>query len=272
MGSQFISRRMKRADPFILVTNDDGIYAHGLQVLAAACRQLGRVVIIAPARDNSAVSHSLTMHKPLRVRELEADTYTLDGTPADCVTIGIGKILPSRPSLVVSGINPGGNLGDDVSYSGTVSAAIEGTMHGIPSIAVSLAGERPFLFESAAHIAARISGKVLAVGLPADTLLNVNVPNLPLAEIRSIRFTRQGRRTYANAIQETFDPWGRKHYWIGGGTPSWDEGFDTDSSVIDSGHISITPIHLDLTNYEAMESLKDKWRQSDLMGWIAATE
>jgi len=263
---------MATVDPCILVTNDDGIYAPGLQALAAACQQLGRVMIIAPARDNSAVSHSLTMHKPLRVRELEKDMYTLDGTPADCVTIGIGKILPARPALVVSGINPGGNLGDDVSYSGTVSAAIEGTMHGIPSIAVSLAGERPFLFESAARIAARISGQVLERGLPVDTLLNVNVPNLPLAEIRSIRFTRQGRRTYANAIQETFDPWGRKHYWIGGGTPSWDEGVDTDSSVIESGHISITPIHLDLTNYEALESLKNKWRQSDLLDWIAATE
>ena len=263
---------MKTATPCILVTNDDGVFAPGLQALAAACRQLGRTVIIAPAQDNSAVSHSLTMHKPLRVRELEENIFTLDGTPTDCVTIGIGKILPERPVLVVSGINPGGNLGDDVSYSGTVSAAIEGTMHGIPSIAVSLAGDRPFRFETAAEIAAAVGALVIQRGLPVDTLLNVNVPNISREKINGIRFTRQGRRTYANAIQETFDPWGRKHYWIGGGTPSWDEGTDTDSSVVDSGHISITPIHLDLTNYNALDSLKKKWRQADLLDRFAAND
>jgi 5'-nucleotidase len=263
---------MKTATPCILVTNDDGVFAPGLQALAAACRQLGRTVIIAPTQDNSAVSHSLTLHKPLRVRELEENIFTLDGTPTDCVTIGIGKILPERPVLVVSGINPGGNLGDDVSYSGTVSAAIEGTMHGIPSIAVSLAGDRPFRFETAAEIAAAVGALVIQRGLPVDTLLNVNVPNISREKINGIRFTRQGRRTYANAIQETFDPWGRKHYWIGGGTPSWDEGTDTDSSVVDSGHISITPIHLDLTNYNALDSLKKKWQQADLLDRFAAND
>ena len=264
---------MKTATPpYILITNDDGVFAPGLQALAGACRQLGRTVIIAPAQDNSAVSHSLTMHKPLRVRKLEENIFTLDGTPTDCVTIGIGKILPERPVLIVSGINPGGNLGDDVSYSGTVSAAIEGTMHGIPSIAVSLAGDRPFRFETAAEIAASIGALVIERGLPTDTLLNVNVPNIGREQINGIRFTRQGRRTYANAIQETFDPWGRKHFWIGGGTPSWDEGVDTDSSVVDSGHISITPIHLDLTNYNALDSLKKNWRQVDLLDRPAAKE
>jgi 5'-nucleotidase len=251
--------------PCILVSNDDGIYAPGLQSLAAALRQIGRAVIIAPEQNNSAVSHSLTMHKPLRVKKMDHDTYSINGTPTDCVTLGIGKILPEKPALVVSGINPGANLGDDVSYSGTVSAAIEGTMHGVPSVAVSLAGEAPFNFTPAAAIAAALCRLVLARGLPADTLLNVNIPNSSMEEITSIRFTRQGRRTYDDAIKETFDPWGKKHYWIGGGRPTWDGGEDTDSSVIEMGGISITPIHLDLTNYDALDLLQKKWRDTDLM-------
>lgn len=244
----------------ILVTNDDGVYAPGLAALFKAMQPLGRPVIIAPAQDNSAVSHSLTMRKPLKVNEIAVDTYSIDGTPTDCVIIGIGKVLAERPALVVSGINPGPNLGDDISYSGTVSAAIEGTMVGIPSIAVSLAGEKPFHFKTAAAFAFRLAEKVLAEGLPRDTLLNVNVPNVSPELIAGVKFTRQGRRLYDNAIQETFDPWGRQHYWIGGGTPSWDQGNDTDSNAIAAGCISITPIHLDLTNYDAMKDLKQQWQ------------
>lgn len=245
--------------PQILVTNDDGVFAPGLVALAGAMRAIGRPVVIAPEQDKSAVSHSLTMKKPLRVRKLEADTYTMDGTPTDCVIIGIGKILQKKPALVVSGINPGGNLGDDVSYSGTVSAAIEGTMLGVPSLAVSLAGEDPYCFDTAAAVAGKVAQMVLLQGLPKDTLLNINVPNLSLDEIRGVKFTRQGRRGYDSAIKETADPWGRLHYWIGGGTPSWDNGTDTDSKTILSNQISITPIHLDLTNYEALKYLKKEW-------------
>ncbi|HIJ79010.1 MAG: 5'/3'-nucleotidase SurE [Desulfobulbaceae bacterium] len=242
--------------PLILITNDDGIHAPGLAALAHTLARIGKTVIVAPDRDNSAASHSLTMTRPLRVKEIAPDHYAIDGTPTDCVTIGIGKILTEKPLLVVSGINPGPNLGDDISYSGTVSAGVEGTMLGIPSLAVSLAGEGPYHFETAASFAAELARTVLERGLPKDTLLNVNVPNLLPGQIKGIRFTRQGRRLYDDAIKETFDPWGKKHYWIGGGTPNWDTGDDTDAQAILAQCISITPLHLDLTNHAALKKLR----------------
>jgi 5'-nucleotidase len=244
----------------ILLTNDDGIHAPGLKMLFEHCRELGKTTIIAPEHDNSAVSHSLTMNRPLRVREIAAHIYTINGTPTDCVTIGIGKILPQKPDLVVSGINPGPNLGDDVSYSGTVSAAIESTMLGIPSIAVSLAADsEPLHFETAAAFIVSLAKIILEKGLPKDTLLNVNVPNTTLDSIGGVAFTRRGRRLYEDAIKETYDPWGRKHYWIGGGTPSFDAGEDTDSAAISVNKISITPMHLDPTNYDALKFLQEEW-------------
>ena len=242
--------------PLILITNYDGIHAPGLAALAKSLKQIGKTVIVAPDRDNSAASHSLTMNRPLRVQEITTDSYAIDGTPTDCVTIGIGKILPEKPLLVVSGINPGPNLGDDISYSGTVSAAVEGTMLSIPSLAVSLAGEGPYNFETAASFATDLAQTILERGLPQDTLLNVNVPNLLPDEIKGVRITRQGRRVYDDAIKETFDPWGKKHYWIGGGTPTWDAGDDTDAQAILTGCISITPLHLDLTNHGALKKLR----------------
>jgi 5'-nucleotidase len=248
----------------ILVTNDDGVHAPGLEILFTHSRKLGETVIIAPEHDNSAASHSLTMNRPLRVRQVEKNIYTINGTPTDCVTIGIGKILPNRPDLVISGINPGPNLGDDVSYSGTVSAAIEATMMGIPSIAVSLAAtSEPLYYETAAAFTTRLATIILEKGLPRDTLLNVNVPNTTFDKIEDVAFTRRGRRLYEDAIKETYDPWGRKHYWIGGGTPSFDAGEDTDSAAISVNKISITPMHLDPTNYEALGFLQKNW--SDLL-------
>ena len=244
----------------ILVTNDDGIHAPGLQILFKESHKLGQVTIIAPEHDNSAASHSLTMNRPLRVREVDANVYTINGTPTDCVTIGIGKILPHKPDLVISGINPGANLGDDVSYSGTVSAAIESTMLGIPSIAISLAAESgPLHYETAAAFIIRLAKIILNKGLPEDTLLNVNVPNSAVQDITGVEFTRRGRRRYDDAIKETHDPWGNKHYWIGGGTPSWDTDENTDSAAISVNKISITPMHLDPTNYEALKLLQKDW-------------
>jgi 5'-nucleotidase len=244
----------------ILLTNDDGIHAPGLQILSKACRKLGAVIVVAPEHDNSAASHSLTMNRPLRVRQIAENTYAINGTPTDCVTIGIGKILEQKPDLVISGINPGPNLGDDVSYSGTVSAAIESTMLGIPAIAISLAAESDSLYyETAADFSIRLANIILANGLPKDTLLNVNVPNAPLDRIEGVVFTRRGRRLYEDAIKETFDPWGRKHYWIGGGTPSFDTRPDTDSATVSVNKISITPMHLDPTNYEALNLLQTEW-------------
>ena len=246
----------------ILVTNDDGIHAPGLQLLFSKVQKLGSPVIIAPDRDNSAASHSLTMNRPLRVRELDEDIYSIDGTPTDCVTIGVGKILPMKPDLLISGINPGANLGDDVSYSGTVSAAIEATMLGIPSIAISLAlsDDEPLYYETAADFGVKLAALILKKGLPKDTLLNVNVPNTTPDGIGGVAFTRRGRRLYDDAIKETYDPWGRKHYWIGGGTPSFDAGEDTDSAAISVNKISITPMHLDPTNHEALRFLQKNWQ------------
>ena len=246
----------------ILVTNDDGIYAPGLKALAAELNKVGRVCVVAPDRDNSAASHSLTMDRPLRVRELEERHHSVDGTPTDCVILAVGKILAEKPDLVVSGINPGPNLCDDVSYSGTVSAAIEGTMLGIPSFAMSLACEDPCDYELSAQFAARLARLVLEQGLPPDTLLNVNVPPGKSTDIDGIKFTRQGRRRYEGAIKETNDPWGRGHFWIGGGTPLWDEGEDSDAQAVLAGYISITPLHLDRTNYGAMDYLSKGWSDS----------
>ncbi len=246
-------------EPLILVTNDDGVNAPGLLALRKAMQALGRVIVVAPERDNSAVSHSLTMDRPLRVKEIGDDIFAIDGTPTDCVTIAVEKILTEKPALVASGINPGANLGDDISYSGTVSAAIEATMLGIPAFAVSQAGSDVFCFEQAAKQANSVGREILQRGLPRDTLLNVNVPGGKAADIKGVQFTRQGRRVYEGAIKNTVDPWGRKHYWIGGGTPLWDSGDDVDANVLLAGFVSITPLHLDLTNHAALASLRQQW-------------
>jgi 5'-nucleotidase len=246
--------------PLILVTNDDGVYAPGIRALHEAVSSLGEAVIVAPERDKSAVSHSLTMNRPLKVVQLADNIHTIDGTPTDCVTIATNKILKHKPDLLVSGINPGPNLGDDISYSGTVSAAIEGTMYGIPSLAFSLSGGPPFDFEVAAAVAWKLASMALSMHLPPKSLLNINIPPLPAGEIHGIRFTRQGRRRYQDAIQETFDPWGRKHYWIGGGTVHWSGGANTDEEAIRQGFISVTPIQLDLTNHDGLSYLEQQWQ------------
>ncbi len=252
--------------PVILVTNDDGVNSPGLTSLFNAMNELGDAYIVAPDRERSAASHSLTMHRPLKVEEVRKHVYSINGTPTDCVAIGINKILPERPVLVVSGINKGANLGDDISYSGTVSAAIESTLMGIPSFAVSLVIKKqsntPLHFDTASRVAIEIGRYILEKSLPDDTLLNVNVPNVKINNIKGAKFTRQGKLVYDNAIQETFDPNGEKYYWIGGGQPYWEYGEDTDIQAIQNVHISITPIHLDLTNYEALKFLKERWSLS----------
>jgi 5'-nucleotidase len=243
--------------PLIMITNDDGIDSPGLHALRDAMSGLGRAVVVAPERDNSAVSHALTMSRPLRIRQRGDDVFTLDGTPTDCVVIGLGKLLPARPDLLVSGINPGPNLGDDISYSGTVSAAIEGTMYGIPSMAFSLDGEPPYEYSLAMRVAVVLAGRILTDRLPENTLLNVNIPKGQ--DCRGMAITRQGRRLWENSIQETFDPWGRRHYWIGGGTPLRDHGEDTDVAALHQGFVSVTPIHLDLTNHDGLDLLRRSW-------------
>lgn len=243
----------------ILVTNDDGVHSPGIIALYRAMKQFGEAYMVAPDRERSAASHSLTMHRPLKVEMLRDHVYSLNGTPTDCVTLGINKVLPEKPLLVMSGINRGANLGDDITYSGTVSAAIEGTIFGIPSIAVSLIHDKQYHYETATFFASKIVSLVLEQSLPDDTLLNVNIPNRPRNQIQGVKITRQGKRIYDNSIQETYDPWGDKHYWIGGGKPSWERGEDTDIDAIRGNYISVTPIHLDLTNYEALSILRKQW-------------
>jgi 5'-nucleotidase len=243
--------------PLILVSNDDGIHSEGLTALAAALEPLGEVVVVAPDREQSAASHALTLHRPLRVYERGPARYAVDGTPTDCVNLAINGILPRRPALVASGINTGANLGDDVTYSGTVSAAMEGTLLGIPSIAVSLVGRGSFRFEAAAACAARLVGWVLAHGLPPDTLLNVNVPQLADgARPRGLALTRMGRRRYGDAVVEKVDPRGRKYYWIGGAELDFVAEEGTDFHAVQQGLVSVTPIQLDLTSYRSIDALR----------------
>ncbi|MDA8173050.1 MAG: 5'/3'-nucleotidase SurE [Nitrospiraceae bacterium] len=256
----------------ILVTNDDGVHAPGLIALFRAMKELGEAFIIAPDRERSAVGHALTLHRPLKVELLRENVYSLNGTPTDCVAVGLGKILPRKPDLIVSGINRGANLGDDVTYSGTVSAAFEGTIMGIPSIAVSLdihdeppgaentvMPATPAHYETAQEFAAQAARFVLANYLPYATLLNVNVPNIHRNEIKGVRFTTQSKRVYDESVHETRSPRGELYYWIGGGKPSWTESEDADIKAVMNGFVSITPVHINLTNFPAMQWLKERW-------------
>jgi 5'-nucleotidase len=247
--------------PTVLVTNDDGVYAPGLTALHDSLKELAEVYIVAPDRERSASGHSLTIHKPLKVQRIDESVYSVNGTPTDCVAVGATKILPRRPSLIVSGINYGPNLGDDVTYSGTVSAAMEGTIMNIPSLAVSLDVKHDGTphFDTAARFAAETAAFILKHSLPYDTLLNVNVPNVAADMIAGTKITRLGKRVYDGSIHETASPWGEIYYWIGGGTPYWEHGEDTDINAVQDGFVSITPLHLDLTNYRAMELLKKQW-------------
>ncbi len=249
--------------PLILVTNDDGVHAPGIIALSKAMKNLGEleveVVVVAPDRERSGVGHALTMHRPVYCDELREGVYSINGTPTDCVVIAVKEILPRQPDLIISGINRGGNLGDDVTYSGTVAAALEGTLLGLPSVAISLVAGSRFHYQDAGKVAVYIARLVLERGVPEDTLLNVNVPNRPFDEIVGVRITCQGKRTYDNAIQVVEDPHGRTHYWQGGGTPVWTKGTETDIHAVGQGYVSITPLHRDLTNYDALSIIEDGW-------------
>jgi 5'-nucleotidase len=233
----------------ILVTNDDGIFSEGIKLLAAALAPLGEVVVVAPDREQSASGHSLTLSRPLRLRRIEERWYAVDGTPTDCVSLAVQWLMKDDPpGLVVSGINFGLNLGNDVTYSGTVSATFEGSLLGIPSVAFSQEiGER-FSFRRGADFAGRLVAELLREELPEGLLLNVN---LPAGDIRGVRWTRLGYRRYLQTVVEKTDPRGRKYYWIAG-TPEWREEDGTDHSAIAGGFVSVTPLHLDLTDYRSL--------------------
>lgn len=243
--------------PLILVTNDDGIRAPGLALLAEAVAELGEVRVFAPDRQQSAVGHGVSLHKPLRVQEIADGWHMVDGTPADCVMIAVRALLGRRPDLVVSGVNPGANLGDDVTYSGTVAGAYEAMLLGLPGIAVSDVAYAPRHMATAAAVGARVARHVLAHGLPEDTMLNVNVPDVPLADLRGIAVTRMGRRNYLDEIVRREDPRGGIYYWIGGAEPDHHPEPGTDFEAIDHGQVSVTPLHRDITNHAALHRLHD---------------
>lgn len=241
----------------ILISNDDGINSEGLHKLHEILKQYGEVFVVAPDRDQSAVSHSLSLYRPLRIEKISDNIYTVDGTPTDCINIAVNGILKERkPNLVVSGINKGENLGDDITYSGTVSAAMEGALLGIPSVAISLATKVNFNFEAASHYSHMIAGYVLEKKLPQDTILNINIPNLPVKEIKGIMVTRQGKRVYGEPIVEKVDPRGKKYYWIGGYELGSLDIENSDVAAVRDGYVSVTPISLDLTNYGFLENLR----------------
>ncbi len=247
----------------ILVTNDDGIYARGIYELKKALKPLGTVVVVAPLIEKSAVGHAITLSDPLRVMEVERDGsffgYAVNGTPSDCVKLGSRCILERKPDLIVSGINQGPNTATNIIYSGTVSAAAEGAIMGIPSIAVSIASFTKKEFLPAAKFSRQLAERVLQNGLPAGTLLNVNVPAVPEEEIKGVVVTRQGKGRYEEAFDKRIDPNNRVYYWLTGKRMVLDHGDDIDDPVLMQNKISVTPIHYDLTDYSFLEELK-KWQ------------
>ena len=249
----------------LLLTNDDGILAHGLDVLRRAAEPLGDVSIVAPDREQSAMSHSLTLHHPLRPVRRGERRWQVDGTPTDCVMLAVEALLPQRPDWVLSGINHGQNMGEDVLYSGTVSAAMEGLAFGIPSIAVSFAGgdlraDVTMLDGLIPVLTPLLEHLTRLPNLPKDTLLNVNVPPRPASEVKGVRLTRLGKRVYSNSLQPMKDPWGRDIYWIGGGEITWTGPEDSDFKAIEEGYVSVTPLHLDLTHYTVLADAERWWR------------
>lgn len=242
----------------ILCTNDDGYLARGLRVLAEAARPLGDVHVVAPDREQSATSHSLTMHVPIRARSVGEHTHSVTGTPTDCVMLAVQALLPQRPDFVLSGVNHGMNMGEDVLYSGTVSAAMEACVFGIPAVAVSYAGRAEVdHLEAYGPLLARLLPQLVRPGaLPPETLLNVNLPPIPPAEVKGVMVTRLGRRVFTDGLTRGTDPSGRPYFWIGGGSIEWAAGEGTDFHAIDAGYVSVTPLHLDLTNHALIESVR----------------
>lgn len=242
--------------PIILVTNDDGIAAPGIATLAHALESLGEVWVYAPDRNQSGVGHGVSLHRPLRVVPYRERWFSVDGTPTDCVMLAVRNLLPRPPRVVVSGINNGPNMGDDVTYSGTVAGAYEGMLLGVPSIAFSNQSSSPKFLPDSGAVAVAIVRKVLEFGLPADTVLNVNIPDIPYVELAGVAITRQGRRTYEDEIIHRTDPRGVSYYWIGGDTPSHVAETGTDFEAVEHRKVSVTPLHRNLTNMDAMELLK----------------
>jgi 5'-nucleotidase len=237
--------------PLILVTNDDGVHSEGIRALAHALEPLGRVVVVAPIQEASAIGHALTLRRPLRLESIAPDLYAVDGTPTDCINVGMVQVLGgAKPDLIVSGINKGWNLGDDVTYSGTVSGALEGALLGIASIAVSTQNRNnEFEFESGAKAAATVAAAVLERGMPKFTFLNINAP---FGGNKGFRATVQARRNHVTVVSERTDPRNRPYYWIEEGENEWEPHDRSDYQAVRDGYVSITPLQPDMTAYEAL--------------------
>ncbi len=246
----------------ILVSNDDGILAPGIGLLAEACLTVGQVTVIAPDREQSGTSHSLTMHRPLRPQRRHDGSFQVDGTPTDCVLLAFGGLLPERPDFVFSGVNHGPNMGEDVLYSGTVSVAMEAVTLGVPGIAISFAGSEVETLLSYRELLAKLVQQITQVGaFPPDTLLNVNLPDVPASEVLGVQVTKLGSRYFSESIALSKDPRGRDIYWIGGGQITWTGTGDTDHAAVAGGYVSVTPLHMDLTSYQLLETVK-QWSLS----------
>jgi 5'-nucleotidase len=239
----------------ILLSNDDGYQSEGLAALAEALRDLAELVIVAPDRNQSGASHSLTLEMPLRVGRTREGTYYVNGTPTDCVHLAITGLLDEEPDMVVAGINHGANLGDDVLYSGTVAAAVEGRFLGLPAIAVSLVGQNPRHFATAGSAVRQLLQRLQAEPLPPDTILNVNVPDVPVDALRGFAATRLGYRHRSEPVVQAEDPKGRPVFWVGAAGAGQDAGPGTDFHAVENGLVSVTPLHMDLTRHAALPAL-----------------
>lgn len=249
----------------LLITNDDGILANGIDCLIAAAEPLGEVTVVAPDREQSATSHSLTLHHPVRPVKRGERRWQVDGTPTDCVMLALEALMPERPDFVLSGINHGQNMGEDVLYSGTVAAAMEGLALGVPSIAVSFAGgdlraDVSRLREQVPVLTPLLKHLTSLPDFPRDTLFNVNLPPVSASDVKGVKLTRLGRRVYSQSVAPMKDPWGRQIYWIGGGEITWTGEPDSDFRAIQEGYISVTPLHLDLTHFDVLQGADRWWR------------
>src|SRR6266568_4932233 len=271
-GFRALSRRAAHAvrpgDHFrgtmnILISNDDGILARGLAVLGEVCAALAQVTVVAPDREQSGTSHSLTLHRPLHATRRPDGAFQVDGTPTDCVLLAIDMLMPQKPDFVISGINHGQNMGEDVFYSGTVAAAMEGLVAGIPSIAVSYAGGDLDVLETHKDGLRSLLKRIVEVkDFPKETLLNINLPALPGDQVKGVKVTHLGSRVFSEEIALMKDPWGKEIYWIGGGRITWSGDADSDFRATSDGYISVTPLHMDMTNYDLIEVVW-KWLPGD---------
>lgn len=248
----------------LLCTNDDGFLAHGLKCLVAAAEPLGEVTVVAPDREQSATSHSLTLHHPVRPIKRGERRWQIDGTPTDCVMLAVEALMPERPDFVLSGVNHGQNMGEDVLYSGTVAAAMEGISLGIPSIAISFAGgdlraDVTMLDDQIDLLTKLLQHLTSLPAFPPNTLLNVNLPPVTRSENKGVRLTRLGQRVYSDSIKKMKDPWGREILWIGGGSIEWSGPENSDFMAIREGYVSVTPLHLDVTHHAMLHDPGSWW-------------